>query len=220
MRVAVIVAHPDDETLGCGGTIAKHVREGHRVHVLTFTDGVGARGTTDGAGERLQAFHRALWQMGAQGANASVLSADFPDQRLDVVPISVLARTVERCLQQHSPDVVYTHSLSDLNADHRRVAEAVQVACRPLSGRSPITVYACETPSSTEWGLTAFRPTHFVTIAATLETKLKALACYGPESPPFPHPRSAEAVRALATWRGATVGVPAAEAFELVRSVW
>lgn len=112
-----------------------------------------------------------------------------------------------------------THSAADLNLDHRLVHEAVLCATRPHAPHSVREVLAFETPSSTEWGMTAFRPTLFVDITATLETKLAALACYAEELRPFPHPRSPEAVRALAQWRGAQSGCSAAEAFEVVRMV-
>jgi LmbE family N-acetylglucosaminyl deacetylase len=142
---------------------------------------------------------------------------------MDSVALIEIVRAVERAVAAIGPHVVYTHHPSDLNVDHRLTAQAVLTACRPLPGSVVSAVYAYETVSSTEWGLpdaaAPFTPTHFVDVSATLEQKVRALGAYGGEMRPFPHPRSVEAVRHLAAWRGSIVGCAAAEAFVPLRTV-
>ncbi len=220
MRVLVVAAHPDDEALGCGGTIARHVAGGGQVQCLFMTNGVDARGTDSAASaRRSESAGRAARCLGF--TNPTILN--FPDNGMDSVPLLAATKAVERVLGEHLPNVIYTHHGSDLNVDHRITHQAVITACRPLPGTSVNLILCFETLSSTEWSSRAigdgFRPNHFVNIAAHLGAKLSALAEYEEEMRTFPHPRSPEAVRALATLRGSCVGLPAAEAFELVRHI-
>jgi N-acetylglucosamine malate deacetylase 1 len=222
--VLVVAAHPDDEALGCGGTIARHVAAGDRVHVQFMSDGVASRADENEANsaDKLRRREEAL-------AAAQVLGlalprfADFPDNRLDTVPLLELVKCVEETVEDLAPNVVYTHHGGDLNVDHRLVHDAVLTACRPLPGRKVRAIYAFEVLSSTEWASPAasrgFQPNRFVEITAEMETKLTALACYGSEMRPPPHARSLEAVKAMATLRGASAGVPKAEAFAVLREV-
>jgi LmbE family N-acetylglucosaminyl deacetylase len=147
---------------------------------------------------------------------------DFPDNRFDAVPLLELIRAVEAFIAEVKPAVVYTHHCGDLNVDHRRVHEAVLTACRPLPGAPVRRILCGETPSSTEWqapGFLPFRPAVFHDVGPTLAAKVAALEAYAGEIRDFPHPRSAEGVRALAALRGAQSGFAAAEAFVLVRCV-
>lgn len=236
-----VVAHADDETLGCGGTLARHAAAGDRVSVLTFTDGVSARGllaeeALREAIARREHFAAALDTLGTWHADqypevrhstpwfrtedgSGWLHMSWSDQQLDIVPLLQVAQAVEGGIGRFLPDVIYTHSAADLNLDHRIVHQAVLTACRPVARHQVPELYAFEVPSSTEWGDGAFRPTLFVDISHVLNTKLHAMACYAKEARAFPHPRSPEALKALAQWRGATAGVLAAEAFEVLRVV-
>jgi len=224
--VLVVAAHPDDEVLGCGGTVAGHAAAGRKVHVLILAEGATARDARRGAGRR-QAELAALRR--AARAAARVLGAappefcGLPDNRLDSLPLIDVVKRVERVVERLRPAIVYTHHGGDLNVDHRIAHAAVLTACRPVPGASVARIYAFETVSSSEWAATAqqqgFQPTHFVDIAAHLAAKARALDCYAGEMRAFPHPRSPEAVAALASWRGASVGLAAAEAFVVVRQV-
>jgi LmbE family N-acetylglucosaminyl deacetylase len=218
-RVLVCAAHPDDEVLGCGATIAKHARAGDSVHVLILAEGSTSRAQTRAEGdaaavESLKTVARAANEV--LGA-ASVDFAGFPDNRMDGIERLEVAKVVEQAVARHRPAIVYTHFPSDVNVDHGRVNEAVVVATRPTPGHPVRTVLFFEVPSSTEWrpapGAHPFAPTWFVDVSETIDTKLAALREYATEMRPFPHPRSYEAVHHLARWRGATVGVAAAEAF-------
>jgi len=220
--IAVIAAHPDDEVLGCGATIARYADAGHPVHVLLMADGEGARAPRDGPRQvaaRAEAARAACAVLGC----ASVELLDFPDNRMDGVDRLDVIQPIEAFLGQHRPALVLTHHAGDVNIDHRVVHDAVVVACRPLPGRPLRELWFFEVPSSTEWRPAAsaapFAPNILVDVAATFERKLRALDCYAAEMRPFPHPRSAESVEALARWRGGAAGLACAEAFELGRRV-
>lgn len=219
--VLVIAAHPDDEVLGCGGTIARHAAAGETVQILFVADGETARpGTGDEDVSRREA---------CAGEAARILGAGkpeflrFADNRLDGRALLDIVVAVEKAVGRHGPRIIYTHHGGDMNVDHRVVHRAVLTACRPLPASTVDAIYAFEVPSSTEWGGGAFGPpfvpVHFVDIAGHVAKKRGALAAYAREMRAFPHPRSAEAIDALEKVRGAAAGVRAAEAFMLVRSV-
>ncbi|MDC0311140.1 PIG-L family deacetylase [Akkermansiaceae bacterium] len=224
-RVLVVAAHADDEALGCGGTIARHIAKGDSVHVIFLTDGVGSRnedcsGATD-AVARVSASIAALAVLGVEESN--VTSFSFPDNALDSVPRLEVVKAIESVISQVQPEVVYTHHAGDLNVDHRYAYEATMTACRPQPGSSVKEIYSYEVPSSTGWlGVSygcPFVPTRYISIGGFLKTKVEALEAYIEEMHPFPHARSFEAVKILAKHRGSQVGVPAAEAFVVERVI-
>lgn len=219
--VLVVVAHPDDEVLGCGGAIARHCSAGDRVAVLILADGVTSRGET--APSDLTARQGAAGRANAILGVQDVTLLAYPDNRMDEVVLLDVVKDVERVIARCQPDTIYTHHAGDVNIDHRRVHDAVIAACRPQPGHCVRQLLFCETPSSTEWRPPAsqhvFAPNWYVDISLTLQTKLQALAAYQAELREFPHPRSLRGVEHLAGWRGASVGVVAAEAFELGRLI-
>lgn len=223
--VAVVVAHPDDEVLGCGGTIARLVGEGRAVHVLIMSDGVTSRWLTENFNSQSElsarniAAHKANKILGVQ----SLQILDFPDNRMDRLEQLDVVRRIEEFISRVRPDLVISHHSGDVNIDHRVVHDAVVVACRPQPGVCVKELIFFEVPSSTEWrpsnsGL-PFCPNIFINITNTLEAKMEALRVYAEELRQFPHPRSIAAIESLARWRGATAGVEAAEAFVLGRKV-
>ncbi|MBE9112022.1 PIG-L family deacetylase [Nodosilinea sp. LEGE 07298] len=217
--VLVVAPHPDDEVLGCGGTMARHADAGDEVHVLIMTKGDPDLYPDDDPallGQDIRAAHRAL-------GVASTTHLDFPAPRLDSLPGYQLAQAIGGAIAQVQPTILYLPHRGDLHADHQRVYLAGLVAARPIN-HCPVRQVLCyETLSETEWaspeGDQVFRPTVFADISAYLGAKLKAMACYRDEVKTFPHPRSLPALEALAQLRGATVGVTAAEAFALVRQI-
>jgi LmbE family N-acetylglucosaminyl deacetylase len=217
-RVLIIAAHPDDEALGCGGTLARHTQSGDAVEALFLTDGVGARGE-GGAKSRREAAEHSARVLGIRALHFH----DFPDNAMDNVSMLAIVKAVEGVVAKQRPGIVYVHHGSDLNVDHRIAHQAALVACRPQPGVSVSEIYAYAVPSSTEWSSTAigpvFNPTHFVEITQQLERKLEALRCYRQEIRDFPHSRSLDAVKAQAMWCGASVGFAAAEAFETIRTI-
>ena len=222
--ILVIAAHPDDEVLGCGGTIAKLSDEGGIVNVVFLADGVTSRlGDQKEKHEQLIIRRRAAKKACEILGVESFSFGEFPDNRMDTVALLDITRAVETLIGEYQPEIVLTHHAGDINIDHRRLHEAVVTACRPLH-RHPVKTLLCfEVPSSTEWQLPGsapvFAPNWFVDISETLDRKLRALEAYTIELRNWPHPRSRLGTEHLAHWRGATVGVDAAEAFVLGRQL-
>lgn len=222
-RIAAIVAHPDDEVLGCGGTLRRHALAGDEVSVVILADGESSRDAASGHGDainrRAAAARKAAGTLGIQHLALHRL----PDNRLDTLALLDIVKLVETHIERIAPDTIYTHHAGDLNVDHRRVHQAVVTACRPQSGRGADTLLFFEVPSSTEWqtpgSAPAFLPNWFVDISSTLDAKLQALDAYSDEMREWPHPRSRSGVEHLARWRGATAGCDAAEAFMLGRRI-
>jgi len=223
--VLVIAAHPDDEVLGCGGTMARLASEGYDVRIAILAEGMSSRyAQREDANQQQPHYLHTHAQQAADKVGAKeLILCKLPDNRLDTVPLLDVVKTVENLVARFRPEIIYTHHPGDLNVDHGVVHRAVLTSTRPVSGHCVRDVYAFEIPSSTEWAFhqlqPSFRPNVFVDIADSLETKIAALACYDTETRKFPHPRSAEALRAIATRWGSVVGLQAVEAFELIRSV-
>ncbi len=225
MKVLVVAAHPDDEVLGCGGTIARLAREGHEIYLSIVAEGMTSRSASRAASDPVQveSLHaRAREAAKLLGVKETFLHS-LPDNRLDSVPLLEVIKIVEALVAQTSPERIYTHHPGDLNIDHQVVSRAVLTATRPIPGCPVREIYQFEVPSSTEWafqvGGDSFRPNTFFDISQTLELKLQAMACYESEVRPFPHPRSPEALRAIGQRWGTVVGRSAAEAFQLVRAI-
>ncbi|QXD14294.1 PIG-L family deacetylase [Rhodocaloribacter litoris] len=225
-RVLVIAAHPDDEVLGCGGTLARLADEGHTVHVAILGEGITSRHSRrEDADPAAVAALRAHSRAAARALGVPEPQFfDLPDNRFDTVPLLDLVKCIEGLIDAVRPEVVFTQHGGDLNIDHARVYRATLTATRPMVGTPVQRVLAYEIPSSTEYAFgqfaPAFRPTVFVDITATLERKLAAMACYESEARPYPHPRSPEALRAIARRWGSVCGRAAAEAFMLVRAIY
>lgn len=223
--VLVIAAHPDDEVLGCGGTAARLVNDGREVHFAILGEGITSRHAQRDAADadQLTQLHRRAHAAAAKVGVKNVHLHNLPDNRLDTVPLLDVIKIVEDLIEQIQPEVIYTHHAGDLNVDHGVIHRAVLTATRPIAGQPVREIYAFEVPSSTEWAFQriepSFRPNVFVDIAGTIEAKVAAMECYESEARTFPHPRSPEALRAIATRWGSVVGCAAAEAFELVRSI-
>lgn len=220
MNVLVIAAHPDDEVLGCGGAIARHCQQGDIVHSLILAEGVTSRDPARDRPQRqqdLSELAEAAQRAGEILGVRSVTLHAFPDNRMDGCDLLDVVKVIEGAIAQHQPQMLYTHHAGDVNIDHRQIHAAVVTAARPLPGSPVQSMLFFEIPSSTEWqppgSAPAFTPNWFVDISETLDLKHQALGAYASEMRPFPHPRSHEAVEHLARWRGATVGVEAAEAF-------
>jgi LmbE family N-acetylglucosaminyl deacetylase len=226
MKALIVAAHPDDEVLGCGATVARLVREGHQVNIAILAEGITSRSLTrEGAdGSQLETLrghaHKAAKILGAD----EVSLYGLPDNRLDTVPLLDVVKIVEQIVQRVAPARIYTHHPGDLNIDHAVVSRAVMIATRPMQDCPVKEIYQFEVPSSTEWAFQqfepSFRPNVFMNVSETLELKAGAMACYESETRAFPHPRSAEALRAIAKRWGTVVGCDAAEAFQLVRAVF
>lgn len=219
MRILTVAAHPDDETLGAGGTMALHAARGDTVWVCVLTDGVTSR--HDQVSRQAECLQRACDTIGVE----RLVSVGLPDQRLDTLCQLDVITPIEQCIAELAPDVVLTHFPGDVNEDHRIVARATMVATRPVAGSSVRRVASFQIPSSTDWAPpipgSVFTPNMYVDISGTLETKLTAMKAYADtyvsEVRPFPHPRSMEALTAYAHAHGVAAGLLAAEPFMLLR---
>jgi len=225
MNVLVISAHPDDEVLGCGGTIARLAREGERVYLAVLGEGITSRyedrkeadpSLVDGIRHRCKEAAKTL---GAEDLFLFGLS----DNRFDTIPLLDIVKKIEKLIGNLSPTIIYTHHEGDLNIDHSITYRAVLTATRPIQGNGVRDIYTFEVPSSTDWAFhqsgQSFQPNVFMDITETLETKIQALSVYETEMRAFPHPRSPKAIQANARRWGSGVGCEAAEAFELIRSI-
>lgn len=217
-KILVVAAHPDDEVLGCGGTMARHAKNGDKVHIVFMSDGVNSRENVkyNEENERREYAKKASEILGAQTPKFF----DFPDNMMDAVPLLEIVKELEVYIQELQPNIVYTHYKGDLNIDHQITYQAVMTACRPTPRSSITQIYLFEILSSTEWSIAStFSPTHFVDISDEFELKIKALKMYKEEIKDFPNSRSIESLTALSVFRGGSMGLNFAEAFSVERSL-
>ena len=225
-NILVVVAHPDDEVLGCGGTIAKHVTDGDDVHILIMAEGLTSRDDMRNINLRngeLNELHSNSEQVAKILGVESLTMCNFPDNRMDSINLLDVVKKIEQIVEGIKPNIVYTHHAGDVNVDHLITHNAVITACRSLPGQCVKTILFFETLSSTEWQMQTcdkvFMPNWFVDIEKSFKKKMEALRCYESEMREYPHSRSYKAVEVLARYRGATVGCCLAEAFMLGRKI-
>lgn len=224
-RVLCLAPHCDDETLGCGGTLARLVREGHDVAVAVVTghgeDAPHPLWPRETWTKVRAECHEAMAVLGVK----TLHFAELPAAMLATIPTHVKNRAVHGLIDQVKPEILYVPFAYDLHVDHREVFAAASVAWRPSSelGRGIREIYAYETQSETHWNAggvePGFVPNTWVDVSATFDQKKAALAKYGSQMRAFPDARSLEALEHLARWRGSQIGVAAAEAFVLVRKL-
>jgi len=221
MKVLVIAAHPDDEMLGLGGTLAKHAANGDEVHVLMMTEGSSTQ--YKGQPEMIEQKKREIANVKEILGLHAVHFVDLPDMLLDTLAHIEVNTPILKVIQNIRPEIVYTHFYGDVNKDHRMIFESTMVATRPSADSSVKKVLCYNTPSSTEWNVqqagTAFMPNSYIDITGYLDRKLEALAAYESEMRSYPHPRSPEAIRIHANYWGTHIGVEAAEAFVIIREI-
>ena len=225
-KILIVAAHPDDEVLGCGATVLALTLLGNEAHVLILGEGVTSRDDTRQRKKREGMILDLRTQ--AEKANRligvkSVECCDFPDNRFDTVPLIEIVKVIERKKNAVKPDIVFTHFSGDLNIDHRICSGATLTAFRPMQEDTVKELYTYEILSSTEWNFGSsaaqFRPNCYFDINHTLTSKIEAMRQYEFEIREYPHPRSEKAIKILAQKRGMEIGVSAAEAFQLIRSL-
>ncbi len=214
MKILVIAPHPDDEVLGCGGTIKKYTKEGNDVFLCIVTKAYSPEWSEDFIKSRTKEIASSGKSLGIK----KTFFLDLPAVKLDTIPQKDLNNKIGTIVSKVDPDILFIPYEGDLNHDHRLVFEASLVAARP-AGNNIKKILAYETPSETEWGIKPFLPIVYVNIIKTLDDKLKAMACYKSEIRPYPHPRSLESLSVLAKKRGTEAGLLAAEAFYLIREI-
>ena len=218
--ILVVASHPDDEALGCGGTILKEVENGNKVHLIFMTNGISARSETKKKDikSRLAASKFAQSILGI----SSVKYLNYPDNRMDTIPLLDIVKKIEIIINKLQPSIIYTHHFGDLNVDHKLTHSAVMTACRPIPNCTVREIYGFEILSSTEWSTpkkSPFTPTCFIDITQHFQNKLRALEAYYKEMRTPPHSRSLKHIEVLAQHRGHSMGVDLAEAFEVYRII-
>lgn len=222
--ILVIAAHPDDEILGCGGCLIRHINNGDSVHILLVSEGATSR--TDQSPFKSDSTVNSLFSTSSLVAKnlsaSSFVNMNFPDNKLDSIDRLDLVQKIEHHISEIRPSIIYTHFIGDLNVDHRRVSEAVLTACRPFPTQFVKTILGFEVVSSTDWAFgnfCGFSPNWYCDISDYLSSKLQLLRLYESEMRSWPHARSLDSVRYLAHLRGSQIGVDAAESFVLMRHI-
>lgn len=216
-KILVVVAHPDDEILGVGGTILKHVSSGDEVSILILGEGETSRGNIADIHKREAQAKKAAEMLGVR----DLVLDKLPDQRFDTLPFLEIVQKIEKEIVRIKPNVIYTHNAYDLNLDHRIIFQAALTASRPAKNNPLKTILSFETLSSTEWQIkdqtSVFLPTEYHDITDVIEKKIEIFKIYRDEVREYPHPRSEEGIRILAKYRGMESAYPYAEAFQVIR---
>lgn len=225
MKILVVAAHPDDEILGIGGTVKRHVLSGDEAFCVILGEGITSRydkrknAGVDSLHELRESAYRAASIIGYK----EIFFEGLPDNRFDGLELLDIVKTVEKHIIAIKPDIIYTHHHGDINIDHRITFNAVITAARPIGNEYPLEIYSFETVSSTEWNYgnseMMFRPNVFIDITSTIEDKIKALECYRSELKQYPHPRSAEGVIITSKKWGTVISREYAEPLEAIRIV-
>ena len=221
-RVLIVVAHPDDEVLGCGGTIAKLVDQNCRVKVIFLSDGESSRLNKKSLKKNNYRRNCAIKAMKVLGVKDYIFD-DFPDNEFDKISLLTITKKIESEVKRFNPDTIFTHHNGDLNIDHQITSKAVLTACRPKIKNNVKLILFFEILSSTEWNVVSkknlFNPNWYEDITKYIKIKIRAIKCYKSELRKSPHSRSIETLKALSIFRGSSSGVHNAEAFQLGRKI-
>lgn len=222
-KVLVVAAHPDDEILGCGGTIAGLNKKGYKITTLILGEGISSRDAVRNVKKRGKDILELKEE--AKRANAvlgvkEVFFHDFPDNRFDTIPFLDIIKVIEKIKNKIEPEIIFTHYEKDLNIDHRITYQAVITATRPVVNETVKEIYSFEVLSSTEWAYPiSFSPDIFYDISKTINDKLVALLSYKSELRGSCHPRSLSGIWNNAKFWGQKVGLGYAEAFKCIRII-
>lgn len=224
MKILIIAAHPDDEVLGAGGTIARLSSEGNEIYVLIVTDGSSSQyADADDLKQIIKNKTIETDRCASCLGVKKVYYGGLPDMKLDTIPHIAINKVIEKTIEEVRPEIVYTHFWGDVNVDHQNVYKSTLVAVRPVFGQIVKELYCYRVPSSTEWTPnkpdTMFVPNVFVDIADFSDRKYKAFGEYATELRDYPHPRSERYLKEIDRATGLQVGLMAAEPFMLLRKI-
>ncbi len=220
-KILIIAAHPDDEVLGCGGTMARLANSGNEVYTLILGEGVTSRDEQRDADKRqgeISALQEQIRKANGILGVIEIATFNFPDNRFDSVDLLDIIKAIEKIKNKIKPDVIFTHYKDDLNVDHKITYDAVLTATRPVENESVKEIYSFEVLSSTEWNYPlSFSPDIFFDISEYIDLKIQAMEAYASELKDYPHPRSLKAIKLSAENWGYKTGLKYAEAFKTVR---
>ena len=221
-KILIVCAHPDDEVLGCGATCAKLAAEGHEIYTLILGEGKTSR-DVDNSEEDIEILKAEVMLANRTIGVKEVFTANFADNRFDGVDILDIIKRIEKIIDYIKPDTIFTHHYGDMNIDHQITHQAVLTATRPMVGQCVKEIYTFEIASSTEWNSFSkenrFIPNTFVDVSSTIDIKVNAMAAYKSELCKYPHPRSLQFIKEMASYNGVRVGLEYSENFQLIRSV-
>ena len=217
-KILIVVSHPDDEVLGCFGTVARLIKEGYEAYTLILGEGKTSR-------DEMKENEIVLLKEEISKANKligikKVFIESLPDNRFDSVDLLDIIKIINKVKEEIKPDIVFTHFENDLNIDHQITYKAVITATRPMENECVKEIYAFEVLSSTEWNYPlSFTPDVFFDISNTLNLKLEAMKEYQSELREYPHPRSLKGIKLNSQYQGMRIGIKNVEAFKSIRVI-
>ena len=218
-KILIIAAHPDDEVLGCFGTVARLIKEGYDAYTLILGEGKTSRDINNKK-EDIELLNHEIFNANKTIGIKKVFIESFPDNRFDSVDLLDIIKVISKVKEEVKPDIIFTHYENDLNIDHQLTYEAVITASRPMQDECVKEIYSFEILSSTEWNYPlSFSPDTFFDISDTINLKLNAMKEYNSELSQFPHPRSLDGIELSARYNGMRVGKEYVEAFKSIRVI-
>lgn len=222
-KILIVAAHPDDEVLGCFGTVARLIKEGYEAYTLILGEGKTSRDeqrVLENKKDEIKTLNNEIHSANMLIGIKKVFVESFPDNRFDSVDLLDIVKVISKVKNEVNPDIIFTHYENDLNIDHQITYKAVITATRPMVDESVKEIYSFEILSSTEWNYPlTFSPDTFFDIADTIELKIQAMSKYSSELCEYPHPRSLEGITLNAKYQGMRVGKEYVEAMKSVRRI-
>lgn len=222
-KILIVVAHADDEVLGCFGTVSKLIKDGYEAYTLILGEGKTSRDEQRSIENNKKQIE--LLDLEIQKANNTigikkVFYESFPDNRFDSVDLLDIIKVISKVKEKIQPDIIFTHYEHDLNIDHQITYKAVITATRPMENECVKEIYSFEILSSTEWNYPlSFSPDTYFDISDTIHLKINAMKEYDSELCKYPHPRSLEGISVNAQYHGMRIGNKFAEAFKAIRVI-
>ena len=219
----IVASHPDDEVLGCFGTVARLIKEGYDAYTLILGEGKTSRDEQrilENRKDDIEVLNTEIQKANDAIGIKKVFIESFPDNRFDSVDLLDIVKVISKVKEEIEPDIIFTHFENDLNIDHRITYQAVLTATRPMEDECVKEIYSFEILSSTEWNYPlSFSPDTYFDISDTIDLKIKAMKEYTSELCKYPHPRSLEGINLNAQYQGMRVGKKYVEAFKSVRVI-
>ncbi len=220
-KILIVAAHPDDEVLGCFGTVARLIQEGYEAYTLILGEGKTSRDEkrqVENKKDEIAVLNNEILNANNAIGIKKVFVESFPDNRFDSVDLLDIIKVISKVKNEVKPDIIFTHYEHDLNIDHQITYKAVVTATRPMQDECVKEIYSFEILSSTEWSYpVSFSPDTYYDVSDTLDLKIKAMEEYISELREYPHPRSLNGIELNAKYQGMRVGKIAVEAFKSVR---